>query len=85
MMWVPIIPNETDITIIIIIMMVMIVIREVARSVILFHTGVFKYWGLSVNFHWSTDKDNKAEISKKKENNKQGHLEATKFKNKKIK
>ena len=66
MMWVPIIPNETDITIIIIMMMVMIVMGEVARSAILFHSGVFKYWGLSVNFYWSTDKDNKAEISKKK-------------------
>ena len=66
MMWVPIIPNETDITIIIIMMMVMILMGEVARSAILFHSGVFKYWGLSVNFYWSTDKDNKAEISKKK-------------------
>ena len=66
LMWVSIILNETDITITIIIMMVPIMMEEVAKSVILFHAQVF----LSVNIHWSTDMDNKAEISKYKTINK---------------
>ena len=43
LMWVSIILNETDITIIIITMMVMIIMEEVAKSVIFFHAQVFKY------------------------------------------
>ena len=42
-MWVSTILNETDNTIINIIMMVMIMKKEVAKSVILFHAQVFKY------------------------------------------
>ena len=69
-MRVSIILNETDITIIIIIVMVMIMMEEVAKPVILFTNPLIRITKLKLV---------------KKKNNKQEHLEARKFKNKKIK
>ena len=68
-MRVSIILNETDITFIIIIVMVMIMMEEVAKPVILFTNPLIRITKLKLV----------------KKNNKQEHLEARKFKNKKIK
>ena len=85
MMWVPIIPNETDITIIIIIMMVMIVMRKLQDQSSFFTQEFLNIEVYQLIFTDLLIRTTRLKLVKKKENNKQGHLEATKFKNKKIK